>query len=545
MSVLHSIADPSHLEQLIALQAATLHKLTVEDTGVGDYNIQTDSIPTTRRADFPAQPANKKANIQQAIAVTRSAAARSQAVLALTTDYYANSSTAPRDSLWKTWCKLAHHWDKPPLPVDTELVICLGASFKAGAYMSVKNYFSRARSAQFEQLGTSWDPAVEHTVRKVQRSVLRSLGGSKKKAGFPVETLRNELPALTVSASAVRGDDPLQYSSPIQDDVVMVILGCWFLLRGIELAAAEVWHLTVDTRNKTVKWLLPVSKTDPRAIGTARSHGCCCTAASPQSICPYHLAKYYIDKTRAQFGDEHFGPELGRPLFPSSTSTSENLSFMAKSEVAKAVVKCAAMAGEPITEWSPTGLVTQRFAEHAMRVSGAQMLARAGVSLHLIKLLGRWGSDAVERYVQDAALCRQTLLASQTICGLGVANIPDSDSISHSFSSQQSARVSATDSATKSLLQSLQEQIQQLNKNIQKLDPSQNRFIHNIAANILHVRLGEENATPPATWHTKCGWKYAFSNFSRCNKILPAFLLCSKCNTQDLTTLSSSSSASS
>ena len=88
---------------------------------------------------------------------------------------------------------------------------------------------------------------------------------------------------------------------------------------------------------------------------------------------------------------------------------------MAKSEVAKAVVKCAAMAGEPITEWSPTGLVTQRFAEHAMRVSGAQMLARAGVSLHLIKLLGRWGSDAVERYVQDAALCRQTLLASQNM----------------------------------------------------------------------------------------------------------------------------------
>ncbi|CAE7027728.1 DD3-3 [Symbiodinium sp. CCMP2592] len=44
--------------------------------------------------------------------------------------------------------------------------------------------------------------------------------------------------------------------------------------------------------------------------------------------------------------------------------------------------------------------VLQRWAQHAFRVAGAQLFARADLDLHVIMLLGRWGSAAIYRYVQ-------------------------------------------------------------------------------------------------------------------------------------------------
>ena len=41
---------------------------------------------------------------------------------------------------------------------------------------------------------------------------------------------------------------------------------------------------------------------------------------------------------------------------------------------------------------------------HAMRVTGAQGLARAGLSTAAIMLIGRWGSDAVLAYLRRAPL---------------------------------------------------------------------------------------------------------------------------------------------
>ena len=46
----------------------------------------------------------------------------------------------------------------------------------------------------------------------------------------------------------------------------------------------------------------------------------------------------------------------------------------------------------------------RRFGSHSARRGGAQALARAGVRIDLIKLWGRWKSNAVDRYLEEAAL---------------------------------------------------------------------------------------------------------------------------------------------
>ena len=58
-----------------------------------------------------------------------------------------------------------------------------------------------------------------------------------------------------------------------------MILGTWWLLRELELACAQIQHVTFSCGADNLveaTWLLPASKTDPQAVGVARSHGCCC-----------------------------------------------------------------------------------------------------------------------------------------------------------------------------------------------------------------------------------------------------------------------------
>ena len=50
------------------------------------------------------------------------------------------------------------------------------------------------------------------------------------------------------------------------------------------------------------------------------------------------------------------------------------------------------------------GFVDLYITGHSTRVTGAMRMAYAGHSLHTIKVFGRWGSSAVERYVREAVL---------------------------------------------------------------------------------------------------------------------------------------------
>ena len=58
------------------------------------------------------------------------------------------------------------------------------------------------------------------------------------------------------------------------------------------------------------------------------------------------------------------------------------------------------------------------------KVSGAQFLSRMGYSLEDIQLIGRWGSDAVKRYIQEAPLAATPMNSEtadnnrwRTLCG--------------------------------------------------------------------------------------------------------------------------------
>ncbi len=313
-------------------------------------------------------------------------------------DQYAPSSINPRTSWWKTWTKYAASWNMAPIPLTTKLVECMGTSFKAGDYKSAHNYFSRAVQQHERTLGTAVTADVKRAIKDALRSITRGQGGSARKEAFPMEDLvkvpRNFV--LTEAASTAA-------TSPAH----MTILGCWFMTREIELSSALARHIILDRTALNVTWYLPSQKNDVKAVGCARTHGCCCTR-TPSALCPFHTALEHVSKMEEIFGINFASSTSDAPLFPDIRGR-----HLSKDVVVQTLRATAALTGARTTTPNPDGSVRQRFCGHVLRVSGAQAMARANVQLNIIQLIGRWGSKAVERYVQDAPLAVQHLLAQQ------------------------------------------------------------------------------------------------------------------------------------
>ena len=73
--------------------------------------------------------------------------------------------------------------------------------------------------------------------------------------------------------------------------------------------------------------------------------------------------------------------------------------------------------GVPIDRMDPQGRSVARFGGHVMRVSGAQMLAASGIHIQLVQLLGRWSSQAIERYVQESHMTQVPNIPSEVVVG--------------------------------------------------------------------------------------------------------------------------------
>jgi len=319
---------------------------------------------------------------------------RASALRDLKANLYAASSTGPRDSLWSTWLYFAGQWGIPPLPVVADTVLKMAAALRAGSYRSPEQYFSRARQEHSARMGYEIPADVERLIRSCTRSVLRGSGPAAFKDSFVFEDLAKVacLPSLTDLPS--RG--PGAVASPSVEVIApfaLGVLGGWLLARGIECSFAEVQDVTFDHGKSEVSWALPVSKTDPRALGTLRTHGCLCGGASGclERVCPYHFAKAYVGLLVSYFGPGVLDADRHCPLSPTPAG-----GVISKAAAVRAIVFVATATGLAPTRPDALGVERPRFGGHTLRVAGAQALARAGVETYLIEIIGRWGSSAIK-----------------------------------------------------------------------------------------------------------------------------------------------------
>ena len=177
--------------------------------------------------------------------------------------------------------------------------------------------------------------------------------------------------------------------------------GTRFLCREAELAGTRASLVefggSPGDSSFRVTWRLPSSKTDGRAVGTSRAHFCRCGAAPPLVDCVVHALADQVAFLRRQFPRSWSasGPSDDLPLFPSLDGCAP-----AKCDFVRTFTEAAIRMGCATTSADGSRAITG----HSLRVGGAQGLARRGVELWAIQLMGRWGGETVRRYLADSHL---------------------------------------------------------------------------------------------------------------------------------------------
>ena len=193
-------------------------------------------------------------------------------MLALQKDMNAQSAVASRESLLKTWLQFHQTWcgqgrgftDVDPFPLTVLKIYAVGSLLKAGGYRSPANYMSRAEEEHVVR-GCGWDDQLALAVRKTTTSITRGMGPGRQSSPLDLSRVwccdipwRSEIPGCPLG-----GKD-------------LIVAGSFFCVREIELSLALRQHVVFDEHQSRVSWLLPSSKTDPKALGKTRSWDCVC-----------------------------------------------------------------------------------------------------------------------------------------------------------------------------------------------------------------------------------------------------------------------------
>ena len=197
---------------------------------------------------------------------------------------FANSDPGSHKSRWGWWLERARVAQIEPLPATVNKLWLMGSLLKAGGYRSAGQYYQAFKRSHVEE-GMEWTSQLELAQKDSVRACSRGIGPPKKAEAFD----------LTLVAKMAQVEEPLVEGGPLGAKD-LVLIASWWAMREIELAAIELWQVEFEEDGSkcgkcTIN--LPTDKTDPKAVGKLRRHGCCCTATSPwgKGACPVAAAR--------------------------------------------------------------------------------------------------------------------------------------------------------------------------------------------------------------------------------------------------------------
>ena len=314
----------------------------------------------------------------------------------------AQTTAASRASCVRTWTLMHLRWfgeAVPTLPLTCESICAVAAQMKASGYRSFINYIDTLKSQHVEHY--EWTPFLALCRTRCLASTQRGIGPSRQSLELPLQRIRD----LDLD------DAPLVPGGPCCPMQCATLCG-FHVLRGAESACALAASLRVDTDNLTETLSLPVSKTDPQAVGCTRTWGCTCgpAGASPvgkhgpvisehKPLCPYHAAVSLLAHHHARFAPPGGTLPPDFPLFATSDGD-----WCTRSGFLGTIAELASRL--EVNTIDALGRCT--VGEHTWRVSGSRHLAALDVPLPIIRLLARWGGETIMRYVKDTPLSSLT-----------------------------------------------------------------------------------------------------------------------------------------
>ena len=518
-----------------------LPRLQAELTALGVAAWQIDTLLSGRSAqavrpepsaparwDVPRMAPKGRASFSLALEAA-SLNNRKRALEALDESVLAASTKPAVDSRVKTYEAICVAWQVAAWPISHKSLRCFAASLKHGRYRSAHLYFGSIFGHQCRALAIPVDEFLKQCAKSFSRSITRGLGPSKLKESFDLALL-SRLPTLP----ELRPFDMTR----VDHSKDVAIFAAWFMLRELELAGARFTHLYLQ--GSSVSVLLPQHKTDQVGNLTVRTLQCACRVRRHE-LCPYHAAERHLVRVQAH---PMFKPGLPFPLVPTADGNTA-----AKTEMIDMFRNTIAATGTALTRPDDANVELQRFGGHVMRVAGAQFLCHQGVAISTIQLLGRWTSNAIERYLQSAPLLRLQHVAPTVLHGVSTFTTVVESDVVHDV--EEPIPVEDDDDPVQDAkvpdqrLAALGDQVQSLFQSLDALkgvvEAPDKILIHRKRSTIVHEGESDEKADRPAEWRTKCGWAYGFTNFFRLSAIPSSYRKCRKCFRDDPTALQSDS----
>ena len=346
--------------------------------------------------------------------------------------------------------------------------------------------FSRALQEHRQLTKQHPTPFVQSLIKNgVIRSITRGTGPTAFKDSFEVELLNR-----AYDLNSLRRE-PHHWSEDPSHSRDATLICCWWLIRGIEAAAAStkhVWHQ--NTRDEHTTFItLPVQKNDTTGACVSRGHSCLCrTAPHLRALCPHHAISRHLATLRHWFPSQIDLP-TGMPLIPGPDGQT-----ISQTQIVQIFRDTIQRTGTTMERPGPSGEPLHRFSQHSCRVSGAQFLTRLGYSVEAVQLIGRWGSDAIRRYIQEAPLQLQHIANPRS---------PQSSEINN---------------------QQLRNMVQQ------EVQALQHQFwVVNPMTKVCHVPAVPETCIDNSRWVTLCGWNYGTSLYRK-QLAKPTTNYCIKCS---------------
>lgn len=437
-------------------------------------------------------------------------------------DKHAASAQVSRESLVTTWERLLHKWhgeEVPAVPVEPADIGYVGALMKARGYRSFANYVSRMKELHVKA-GFYWSPLHELEAKQGTRSVTRGQGPARQSAPLSVPGAAVLLEGLGVS--------PVVPGGPTHPRGV-IVLGSAFLLRELELATARAAHASVDSKRRCFWLELPVSKTDPSAIGCSRCWGCICEAhdGHAEPSCPYCVGVTHLAHLRWLFGEgEENALPVELPLFPTADGDT-----VFKENVVRTIEAAAASLGEELTD----GGGRRRFGGHSLRVSGAKWLASIGIEVAKIQVLARWSSDVVLRYIGEShiqSISQDVKKARATRRAVDAVDYTNEESkLANTDSLQKKNEIERLTSAFDAKISEHDAKLEHRLSALELENRAAPSLVTNEKNGVLHVVEGPLELAS-SLWRTRCGWSFGKSPHFRLlsrPSAPPSALWCRRC----------------
>lgn len=443
-----------------------------------------------RRKDLPKR---KSANtlskpcLRSAVKLAKAKGTLNEIVARVEEDFCANSSRASKSSKRRAVDEILKAGGEgyPLTPFALKLLV---GTLRESGYKSTSSYLVEAKLEHVER-GHNWSSLLDRDFRLCMTAAKRGMGPRKKAAEVPEDVWSNH--SLL--------EDPWQGNRKVGHASHLFACGVHWMMREIEISGLSSEDVRFDPANRMVTLVWRESKKDTDGLSLSRTLQCLCVDGCDLK-CPYAVMESLVNHATLR------GTEGG---------------FLAACKYGRRATKA-----EVVKDWK--AIYGTKVTGHSARRSGALQYIRKGWAVIQAGYLGRWKSNVIMEYAQEAleslainnTSCfggdSQMQLAQQLIKGGNEMKI-DKESLKRKADldvvNKLKAELELFKFDSKESKGSLEKAIKEIENNMCSAAKYLPNLVKSARQQVVHANAKTLLYAPPNSWRTKCGWYYYASNY--------------------------------